>query len=75
MLEILEMILAAILLGGFFGFLILSIGGVIVTFALAVFGAFIRYEGIDHDVWHQRIIATHVLAVFGAFKRYEEIEH
>ena len=50
MLDFLQIILATILMGGFFGFLILSIGGVIVTFALAVFGACIRYEGIDHDV-------------------------
>ena len=48
MLEILEMILATILMGGFFGFLILSIGGVIVTYALAVFGAFKRYEELEH---------------------------
>ena len=50
MLDFLQMILAAIIVGGFFGFLILGIGGVIVTYALAVFGAFKRHEGIDHDV-------------------------
>jgi hypothetical protein len=50
MLEFLELVLATILVGGFFGFLILAVCGTIATFVLAIYGSFKNQSGVDHDV-------------------------
>ena len=50
MLDFLQLALATIIMGGFFGFLILSVCGTIATFVLAIYGSFKNQSGVDHDV-------------------------
>ena len=50
MLDFIQLVLATIIMGGFFGFLILGACGTIAAFVLAIYGSFKNQSGVDHDV-------------------------